>query len=143
MGAILREIIDPRDNLERAKRDELVDFAKAQGIPHSEINEQMPAILIRRVLRSKGLIDIKIPSRPLGGPEGGEPIVSEQNIEQVNAEDDLVRQYQQQSMQDVSTMSFHDMRRACRDRGIQYTRRDNMDTLRAKLNGQDASASSE
>ena len=49
---ILNKIDDPRDNLEKAHRRELVLFAQAQGV--SEITEHMPAILIRRTLRAKG-----------------------------------------------------------------------------------------
>lgn len=107
MSLILKNIDDPRDNLDKAHRLELVRYANARGM--DEVTEQMPAILIRKQLRAKGFTDIKIPQRTLGmmqpgtnlesngaaEPKTKAPIVASpppQGVE-VDAADDLERQF--------------------------------------------------
>lgn len=104
MSLQLHRIQDPRDSLERARRSELVEFAKKKGI--SEIVPEMPAILMRKILRSRGMTDIRIEPRQLGEmtrtkinakvstakpakDRTGEP----QKIVEVDAEADLLRQW--------------------------------------------------
>ncbi len=88
---------DPRDNLEKARLGELVTFAKANRV--SGIDPAMPAILIRRILRNKGLIDIDVPVRPLGqtadarGSSG--PSTAENTVEML-ADDDLMHQWRRE-----------------------------------------------
>lgn len=104
MSLQLHRIQDPRDSLERARRSELVEFAKKKGI--SEIVPEMPAILMRKILRSRGMTDIRIEPRQLGEmtrtkinakvstakpvkDRTGEP----PKIVEVDAEADLLRQW--------------------------------------------------
>lgn len=104
MSLQLHRIQDPRDSLERARRSELVEFAKNKGI--SEIVPEMPAILMRKILRSRGMTDIRIEPRQLGEmtrtkinakvstakpakDRTGEP----PKIVEVDAEADLLRQW--------------------------------------------------
>lgn len=55
---------DRRSNLERARRTDLVKFAKANGI--SEIIPDMPATLMRKILSSRGLTNIQVQPTRLG-----------------------------------------------------------------------------
>jgi len=129
---------DPRDNLQKANRWELVAFAKENGI---DLDENTPAIVSAKILRDRGLTNIKIPDRPLGlyVSSKNEALVehapSVKGEITINAEDDLVRQYEQQqkARTDLSSMTIGQLRVACKERGIKMSRRDNMQTLREKL----------
>lgn len=95
---------DPRDPLEKARRPEIFSFAKANNV--TEITPEMPAMLMRRILRTKGLTNIRIPKRVLGQQEfRPQPTSPHQpSIEQrlqgaeheIDALDDLARQFQAQ-----------------------------------------------
>lgn len=129
---------DPRDPLQKATRDELVDFAKLQG--WIDINEQMPKPLIIRKLREKGISRIPIPDRPLGAFKGKDSygIIAEQpDAPTVNADDALIEQYEATKDEPVAKtpdeMTMGELRKACKARGIKMVRTDNLETLRAKL----------
>lgn len=149
---ILNKIDDPRDNLEKAHRMELVKFARAHGLNH--ISEQMPAILIRQELRSRNLTNIRIPPRPLGAqshPPAMADAAQPQNVVQVNAAADLARQYASQLPQQASPppppkqngrfkrlverpkSEINQLRDQCKALGIKMGRRDNMAILKAKI----------
>ncbi len=136
MGAVLTKIDDPRDLLEKATRDEIFDFAVAQGV--AEITEDMPAIIMRNILREKKKTNIKIPDRPLGANPGVELIKARESMQEtetvpeVNADDDLMRQYQTSKVEPQS-MTMGQLRAECKRRGIKMARTDNMQTLREKL----------
>lgn len=154
----LLSIDDPRDNLEKARRMELVKFAQANGV---KVTPEMPAILIRKVLRSQRLTHIRIPNRPLGHPGEGikdEPLVApasaavgEETAVEVDAETDLARQLGlAPAPPAVSTEGgrpgrgldeLSRLRRKAKALGIKVDRTDNMITIRAKLaeHGQNAS----
>ena len=136
----LLTIEDPRDNLQKATRWELIDFAKANGI---DIPGDAPAIYTMKVLRSRGLTNIKIPNRPLGMNAGAGEVMTDEAFGEgadatvVNADDDLIRQFESQKAEtDVSKMLMPDLRKACKARGIKMARTDNLKTLREKLSGQ-------
>lgn len=129
---ILNKIEDPRDNLEKARRPELFAFAQANRVPEI-VTEDMPAVVMRTILRNKGLSRISIPRRPLGLPVQAQ-MEPGQKVQEVDAAADLARQWQAES-KPVSEMGITDLRKACKERGIKMERRDNMQTLRAKLNG--------
>jgi hypothetical protein len=132
---ILNKIEDPRDNLEKAHRLELVRFAHAQGV--SDVNENMPAMLIRRVLRMKGLTRITIPPRSLGQQsQPGSVPTTDQKVPEVNAEDDLMRQFKAQSQPTtLPNLGINELRAKCKELGIKLTRKDNMISMRAKIEG--------
>lgn len=148
MTLTLHRIDDPRDALAKATRGELVKFAKANGLYPEVVNGDMPAILIRKRLRERGLTRIKIPDRPLGQPvrpvamgDGG--AVETPNAVEADAEADLERQWAQQAVKPaekpaITVPTMKDLRAACKARGIKVERTDNMESLRAKLHGQDA-----
>lgn len=158
----LLSIQDPRDNLAKARRKELERFAAENGV--NEIDPRMPADLMRKILRQKGLVNIQPPHRPLGAPAdagaSASPVVSNgQKVDEVDADSDLMRQWQQDMSQspvapasaqkaaptsneapgpDDKPETITDLRKACKARGIKMARTDNMATLRAKLDGADA-----
>jgi hypothetical protein len=111
------KVQDPRNTLDRARRSELAAFAKANGV--KEIVPTMPATLMRKILRSKGLTNIVIPNRQLGQVSPTKIDLkgaqrksdnghsrrqqSEENVVEVDAEEDLMRQWlAQQNSHDLA-----------------------------------------
>ena len=147
----LNNIEDPRSNLDKARRSELYEFAKNNGV--TEINDNMPAILMREILRGKGLTRIPVPDRRLGQTNQPNPRPHYQNTMAapggqqpapkgvaVDAVADLARQYQQEQRRPLAdSMTIGELRKECKARGIKLERRDNMTTIRAKLRGENAS----
>jgi hypothetical protein len=101
---LLSRTDDPRDALERATRRELELFAQARGV--TEVDPRMGAILMRQILRAKGVTDILSVFPHLGrrvvGQAGGvnasNPFRNGQNgkVVQVDATEDLMRQWREQ-----------------------------------------------
>lgn len=153
MSLKLTRVDDPRDSLTKARKRELVAFAQANGVPRDEVNDEMPAILIRRRLRDRGLTRIDVPHRPLGqigqtrigGEEnGGAPpaLAPEAQGGEIDAEDDLERQYAAQNTKPLTDgekkrnsplAQRHQLMKLCKDAGLPVTRRDTIDSLRGKL----------
>lgn len=140
----LLNVTDPRDNLAKAKRTELVSYAHKEG--QTDITPAMPAILIRNILRSRGLSRIQIPRRVIGervdwktgGKSAPEANPDTPASVEVNMEDDLARQFAASSAPKIVTpenMTMPQLRMACKDKGIKMVRKDNAATLREKLNG--------
>lgn len=147
-----KRTIDPRDNLDKARLRELVDFAHANGM--KEINANMPAddiegrpgTGIRGMLRAKGLTRIPIPRRILGAQQSERTFPAKRNdlssnVVAINA-DELAafRAWQAQqkkppaeTSKPIADMTMAELRRACKAKGISMTRKDNMESLRAKL----------
>lgn len=140
----LTRIDDPRDNLERADRDQLYRFAREKGI--KEIDDRMymggnAASLMRMILRQKGITDISVPYHQLGmpttmiqeEPSGKPPVMIEDMLlEQLKEAQSAPR------VPDpipVSKMSIGELRQTCKARGIKLARTDNMITMREKLGG--------
>jgi hypothetical protein len=90
----LHSIQDPRDNLEKARRMELLRFAQENGV--TEIVEAMPAIVMRQILRAKRLTRISIPNRTLGSAPVPEPQVSSSSVS-VDAAADLAQQWKREA----------------------------------------------
>lgn len=147
---ILNKIDDPRDNLERAKRGELVAFAQAHGLRH--VTWDTPAILIRAELRAKGITNIRVPPRPLGSQAGRHHqamAAPNQKVLEVNAAADLARQFEQQQAAPPPTplprtdkpkrlaerprSEINRLRDECKRLGIKMERKDNLTTLKAKI----------
>lgn len=146
----LFKVIDPRDNLEKAKRKELIEFAHAHGLTH--LTTELPAILIRKELRSRGLVNIRIPARKLGSPpkrdvfapEMNAP-VNENDVTVVNAEDDLARQYglsepekPPEKPKPKNGAVIHEiaaLRKKAKAMGIKVDPRDTREMLKAKIRG--------
>jgi hypothetical protein len=160
-----KRTVDPRDNLDKAHRRELVEFARANGL---EVSEDMPADDIegkpgtglRNFLRAKGVTRIAIPRRSIDG-RGTEKTFSLKARKPAPplATSDEWNEFQQfkawkasqhgqaapaapipvASDKSVEAMSINELRDACKTRGIKMERRDNMASLKAKLNGENAS----
>jgi hypothetical protein len=136
----LHRVDDPRDALDKARRSELLQFARANGV--KEIAHDMPAIIMRRILRSKRLTNIRIPRRVLGQPEMRAALVTEQpsNVPALDASDELMRQYREGAMAAPAKpeVSFDAMTRAklaktCKAKGIAMARTDKKEDLIGKL----------
>jgi len=148
---ILNKIDDPRDNLERARQSELIRFAQANGLKH--VTEQMPAILIRAELRARGMTNIRIPRRDLGSTLNSLRQYAESSpaakIVEVNAAADLARQWAEQQARppepppakpdkpkrlvERPRSEINQLRDECKRLNIKMERRDNMATLKAKI----------
>lgn len=133
----LLTVIDPRDRLSKARRSELLRYATANGV---SFDESMPADLMRAQLRTKGLVRPDIAARVLGAPkEGlGKGVEQAQGANEVNATEDLMRQYQAQNGQKpagkpVADMSINELRAEAKRLDIKVERRDNMLSLREKI----------
>lgn len=137
MSLQLLSIIDPRDNLEKARRTELVAFARQNGV--ANIDEQTPAIVIRKMLRTLGLTRIRIPDRVLGQPTlaaSGFAAVDDVPgavVNEVSVEDDLARQYERTTAKNAHQMNYNELRREGRRLGLKFGRKDNLPIIKAKV----------
>ena len=150
MSAVLHSVTDPRSNLDRARRMELFRFAQEKGL--KDIQETMPADLMRQILRNKGITSIAIPQRQLGAMQqefttptshktGAQPPRQQPDqVVEVDAVEDLARQWtaQQQpaAAKPVEAMTITEARRECKRRNIKFARTDKLVALKAMLNGQ-------
>lgn len=155
----LDRIDDPRTPLQKRRRAELWDYARRHNI--QEIAENMPAKLMRKRLMARGVSDLDKPLREpiLGAPANAQRhLVGDVtvNVPQVDALDDLERQYQEQvaaaerpkappreSLDGLDGLTglarLHAARRMCKDRGLTIVRGMKLADFERLLNGQDAS----
>lgn len=140
-------IVDPRSQLQKARRPELAKFAKANGINEfvypngrKEPIEEAPAVLIRAELMKRGLTRIPIPNRSIGTMPGArEPV----NVNEVDADADMARQFMtapaaapvEEKPKTVADMGINELRAMAKARGIKLERGDTMAKLREKLGG--------
>lgn len=138
-------IVDPRSPLQKARRPELARFARQHGITEyvypngrREPIDEIPAVIIRKVLMERGLTRIPIPNRSIGTmPNAREPV----NVNEVSADADLERQFMsapppvEEPSKPVSEMSINELRAAVKAKGIKLERGDSMAKLREKLGG--------
>lgn len=143
----LTRIDDPRDNLERADRDQLFRFARAKGV--TEINDRIynggnAANLMRLILRQKGVTDIDVPYHQLGLPPQVNIEDSQPSGQPAVMLDDMLRQQLKDVQAEpapaavekpISGMSIRELRKECTARGIKMERTDNVAKLKAKLGG--------
>lgn len=143
-------IEDPRDNLEKATRWELYDFAKAVGI--NEVKEPMPALLAVQILRAAGKTNIPINPPPLGSIAVlGKDLMSSHVAADatVDALADLKRQYEQQLANPdpvpsgpIDPNNFNEVRSELKRRGVKLSRKDTKEVIlekwRALNDNQDA-----
>lgn len=145
---------DPRDALAKARRLEILAFARLNKV--NEIRQDMPADIMRAILRRRGMTNIQIPKRVLGQPEfrGERETIDQGNGLEVEAVDDLMKQYLRQSPQieeqpklkkmmksrhsewknkKVGEMQMNEMRRACLFYNLQMSRKDKKPDLASKL----------
>lgn len=138
---------DNRDSLQKARRSELVKFARQSGV--KDIDPNMPANLIRHKLRTLGLTRIQIPTRILGQPNqphgnakvsaSNAPVIPTSGVE-VSAMADLERQWRQEASAPkaaeaptIKGMGINELRAECKRLDIKLERRDNMVSMREKI----------
>ena len=121
--------IDPRDDLDKSDRWELVAACRLHGI---KVAHDDPGYITKRALRARGISKIKHIERPLGLYA---PAASSSEDHIGNADEAMIRQYEAQKKEetDVSKMPMTQLRTACKAKGIKMERRDNLVTLREKL----------
>lgn len=138
-------IVDPRSQLQKARRPELARFARANGITEyvypngrREPIEEAPAVMIRKVLMERGLTRIQIPNRSIGTMPGArEPV----NVNEVSADADLERQFMsappppEPAPKPISEMGINELRAVAKAKGIKLARGDTIAALREKLGG--------
>jgi hypothetical protein len=146
---ILNRSEDPRDPLQKATRYEIWKFAKANGVDFPDgPNGLPPADLMRAELRQRGLLRLSTSRPPLGaqnGPTGpGSAIIqqpAQQGVER-DATADLVEQWarEQQRLRDEGKVKrperhnpMNELRARAKQLGIKVDRRDNIESLRAKV----------
>lgn len=145
--------VDPRDALDKARRYELWQHALKNGV--ADITHDMPAPIMRRILRERGLTQIAIPPRPLGQinqphpskafvPGSGVVVNGDGRVQESDALADLQRQYEleKQERQQARVVKYakpvstiNQLRRKCQELGIKMDRRDNLQSLQAKIDG--------
>lgn len=139
---------DPRDSLSKARRTELVKFSRAQGFKN--IDPNMPAELIRHLLRQNGVRSIPIPQRLLGQPNqphANAPLHAsnvsppQTNGVEVSAMVDLARQFAQEQRtapaadeaKPLKDMGINELRARGKELGIKFERTDNIPKMRDKI----------
>ncbi len=161
MGAVLQRIDDPRDNLGKATRDELWDFAKAIGalpamVQFLETHEwnitrgwvdrttapdrfgkRASQLTITKAemenwLRQHGNTQISVAVRAAGYPTG-QMIPPAGHIGPSPAMAAAPQPTVPPPSKSVAEMTMNEMRALARERGIKMARTDNANTLRAKL----------
>lgn len=152
MSMQLHRLDDPRDALSKAKRHELLQFARRRGV--HDVRPGMPAMLMRQILREKGHTDITIPRRMLGQIGAADdrmarPPVAAQpkpppDVPAVDALADLAQQYGEYTRPeplaqsgDYEDMNVIELRKLCKRRGIAQQRGQRASDLRDKLKAAD------
>lgn len=149
-----KRTVDPRDNLDKAHRRELVDFARANNL---EVSEDMPADDVegrigsglRSLLRSKGLTRITVPHRSIDNRIGDKTFpIRSKPAAPPQATSDEWAEFQQfkawkavqkppaavpDPAKPVAEMSITELRQVCKAKGVKLERRDTMDIMREKL----------
>lgn len=134
----LDKVHDPRDHLERAHRKELENFAKAHNI--TEIIPGMPAVVMRKILRGKGINDIGV-RRTLGFTHNHVPQAQQEATQTLDATDALMAEWEgkKESPMDYTSMHIGKIKKMCKERGIKQSPSDKKIDLIRKLNGENAS----
>lgn len=134
----LKSIEDPRDLLEKATRKELENYAKENGI--KEIKQTMPAVVMRQLLRRRGVFDVGV-RRTLGRPMNAvkqEIDYSQEASVTMSADDALMKQWEVDDAQDdYSSMHIGKLRKLVKQRGLKQDRKDGKQALIDKLRGVD------
>lgn len=151
----LARIDDPRTPMQRARKSELLAFAKANGV--ADVNENMPADVIRLVLTQRGLTNIRVPNRPLGMPKAAQDAMPQLPAgNSVDATAHMLKQYQSgaysapaEEVETVEEKEFDDaiplekrkinhLRHNCIALGLKLGRKTTKQDMLDMLNGKDA-----
>jgi hypothetical protein len=152
---LLNKVEDHRDCLEKATRWELFQFASERGV--TEIDQKMPAILMRQILRARNVTNIEtqfpfLTRRTIGQQRGVNATNPQNNpnakVAEIDATQELMRQWRNEQARDVQPPIVEQAKRAvnpmaelraeCKRRGIKITRTSKMEDLRAKIDGENS-----
>lgn len=136
------KVIDPRDPLERANRDQMREYAEKNGI--KQINWAMAGDQMRFILRSLGVTDIGIPFHQLGTPIGsavpsGKPAMNLADLQRQQweqQEKDALSRYHE----DTPVLTRAQLAKECKQKGIKIARTDTKEKLLERLNGKQTAA---
>lgn len=142
----LYQTFDPRDLWATARRIEVYRHAKEHNVP--DISEDMPKDLIVKRCKAAGLPPPSVPRRPIGSVDprigdtnpnshhaGEGSVAKSEEVETIDADDNLEREWKTQQQKPVNDMNINELRGACKAKGIKLSRRDNMQAMKAKLSG--------
>lgn len=125
MGLKLQSVTDPRDKLDKVRRKPLENFIRTY---HPEIYEHnMPAEVMRHLLRLKKVYDISAPVHSLGEN-------SQEEVPEVNATDLMMAEWEAKKK---IKPSMADLRKAVKAKGIVAPRTAKKADLERMLNGED------
>lgn len=123
MGLQLKTVTDPRDKLERVRRKSLENFIRAY---HPDLYEHnMPATIMRALLRAKRIYDINAPVHSFSPPP-------QQDVPAVNAEDLAMAEWKARKK---AKMSMPELRKAVKAKGLVAPRTARYGDLVNMLNG--------
>ena len=138
---------DPRDKWQHARRIELVRYANENG--HPEITEDYPKNLIIQKLKSYGLPPPSVPPRYIGsGPRSGDTDLNshhyngspapQQKTEtvEIDADELMALEFEARKRPNVDQMTWNEMRKELKARGIKLDRKWSMADVKARLNGE-------
>lgn len=133
----ITNIDDPRDELSRIRRKPLENYFKATFPERWRAG--MAADVMRIILRAEGIFSV--PNAPLHRLGASTPTVTPPTQSEVDAAEDATERLYKEWEQSMSydKMGIRDLRKECKSRGIKMKRTDNMETLRAKLRGENTS----
>lgn len=133
----LLSVLDPRDNLEKIRKDDLLKYAAENGY---NFTEQMPATLMRLHLREMGVTQIHAPTQDFAGQATNTEQVQQAEEAKENpsiSAEDLVRQQFASGAYnlppDYTKMTLPKLRKLAKEKGIKQERGENGKSLIAKL----------
>lgn len=147
---LLNKTIDPRDDLERLGRLQLVQLAHSRG--QTDITEAMSAVDIRKELKSRGVRPGRVNGPALGttgrhersaiapkqmqpqpAPELSPAEMQEFRAWQAQQRAAAMRAQRASPGKTLSEMSINELRDLCKKSGVKMDRGDNTHILREKL----------
>lgn len=129
---ILDKVDDPRDNLSRATRYELCQFAAAHGVSEIHYSSDMTLDDMKTVLRERGLTNIHVPPRMLGD---NRPPPVHGIMDVTGGKTPVKVQYENKIEPSipVNAMTRAQLAKECKARGIKMERTDSKEKLRERL----------
>lgn len=126
--------LDQTDPWMKWRRNEIWPWAQAQGI--SEITENMPHLLMVKILRSKGIRPPPHVTQRSVFDQSAVKLPEPASV-QVNAEDLIEAEYRASLKKaSIHQMGFNELRAECKRLGMKISRKHRLEDYRAFLSGQ-------
>lgn len=143
MSLLLQKIYDPRDNLQRIRRRPLAEYVR---VNHPELyKHNMPADIMRALLRQNNIHDIStLPKQQMGQSQvriRAEAAPSSQNLkpqEKPKQTDPMTLLKEEFERVDYSSVSWPNLKKLAKARGIKIDRKDKRPDVERKLRGDPA-----